>query len=109
MKPGQLVGALIIGVCILAAGYSLRTSVQHSLSMKEAMAANGEPCSLYGAVIKSSVHYDMQAARLDFVLEDKGGTTMPVVYQKSKPAAFDQAKEIRVMGAYRDGAFQADD
>jgi cytochrome c-type biogenesis protein CcmE len=107
MKPGQLMGALIIGVCILVAGFSLRGSVQHSLSLKEAMAARGEPCALYGEVIKSSTHYNMQAARLDFVLRDASGTTMPVVYQKSKPANFDQAKEIRVLGAYRDGAFQA--
>jgi cytochrome c-type biogenesis protein CcmE len=109
MKPGQLMGALIIGVCILVAGFSLRGSVQHSRTLKEAMASTGEPCALYGEVIKSSAHYDMQGPRLSFVIKDASGTQMPVVYNRSKPANFDQATQVRVLGAYRDGAFQADE
>ena len=51
MKPGQLFGALIIAVCIIAAGVSLRGSVRKSLTVREIMAAPGEPCSIYGRAV----------------------------------------------------------
>jgi cytochrome c-type biogenesis protein CcmE len=108
MKPGQLLGAAIIAVCILAAGYSLRGSVRQSLTVKEVMASAGEPCEVYGEVVKGSGRYDMQASRLDFTLKDKHGDTIPVVYSKAKPANFDQASHVKAIGAYRDGAFAAD-
>ena len=53
--------------------------------------------------------YDMKAARLDFVLRDDTGDTIPVVYHKPKPETFDMADKIKVIGAYRDGVFQADE
>jgi cytochrome c-type biogenesis protein CcmE len=108
MKPGKLLGAFIVCVCILAAGYSLRGSVRQSLTVKEVMASPGEPCEVYGEVVKNSPKYDMQAARLDFTLQDKLGDTIPVVYNKPKPANFDQASHVKAIGAYRDGAFMAD-
>src|SRR5439155_16529024 len=85
MKPGQIFGALIIAVCIIAAGVSLRGSVRKSLTVREIMAAPGEPCSIYGKAVKSETHYDMKEARLAFVLKDDKGDTIPVVYPKPKP------------------------
>ena len=109
MKPGQIFGALIIAVCIIAAGASLRGSVRQSLSIREVRASPGEPCSMYGKAIKANTHYDLQAGRLTFLLRDEHGDTIPVVYPKAKPETFDMADKIKVIGAYRDGAFQADD
>lgn len=108
MKPGHLFGALVIGVCIAAAGYSMRGSVRQSVSVREAMASPGEPCEVYGEVVKGSGQFDLQASQLDFKLKDAKGDTIPVVYHKSKPANFDQASHVKAVGAYRDGAFQAD-
>jgi cytochrome c-type biogenesis protein CcmE len=109
MKAGQLLGAAIIVICLVAAGFSMRGSVRQSLTIKEVLASPGEPCSIYGKVVRPSTHYDMRAGRLDFVLKDKKGDTIPVVYQKSKPETFDTADTIKVIGAYREGVFQADD
>jgi cytochrome c-type biogenesis protein CcmE len=109
MKPGQLFGALIIAVCIIAAGASLRGSVRQSLTIREVMASGGEPCSIYGRASKADTHYDPRVGRLDFVLRDDKGDTIPVVYPKPKPETFDMADKIKVIGAYRDGAFHADE
>jgi cytochrome c-type biogenesis protein CcmE len=109
MKPGQLFGASIIAVCVIAAGVSLRGSVRKSLTVREIMAAPGEPCSIYGKPVKTETRYDMKAPRLDFVLKDNEGRTIPVVYHKPKPETFDQADMIKVYGAYREGVFQADE
>ena len=109
MKPGQLLGIVVIAVCIAAAGFALRGSVRQSLTVKEVMASSGEPCSVYGRAIKGATHYDMRAGRLDFILEDDKGNRMPVIYRKPKPETFDTADKIRAAGAYRDGAFQADE
>jgi cytochrome c-type biogenesis protein CcmE len=109
MKPGQLVGAAIIVVCMVAAGFSLRGSVRQSLTVKEVLASAGEPCSIYGIVVKGDTHYDMRRPVLAFRLRDESGDTIPIVYRKSKPETFDMADHVKAIGAYRDGAFQADD
>ena len=109
MKPGQLLGVVVIAGCILAAGFALRGSIRQSLTVKEVMASSGEPCSVYGRAVKGATHYDMRAGRLDFILEDDKGNRMPVIYRKPKPETFDTADKIRATGAYRDGAFQADE
>jgi cytochrome c-type biogenesis protein CcmE len=109
MKPGQLFGVAVIVICIAAAGFSLRGSIRQSLTVKEVMASSGEPCSVYGRAVKGATHYDMRAVRLDFILEDDKGNRMPVIYLKPKPETFDAADKIRATGAYRDGAFQADE
>lgn len=108
MKPGHILGTAIIGVCILAAGLSLRGAVRHSFGVKEAIASPGEPCTVYGQVVKGTDHYDIRAARLDFLLQDEKGDTMRVLYPKSKPPTFDTAPKVGAAGAYREGAFQAD-
>ena len=109
MKPGQLLGAAIIVICMVAAGFSLRGTVRQSLTVKEVLASGGEPCSIYGRVVKGDTHYDMQAGRLDFVLKDDRGDTLPIVFRKPKPETFDTADKIKAIGTYRDGVFQADD
>jgi cytochrome c-type biogenesis protein CcmE len=108
MKSGKLLGLMLIAACILVAGISLRGSVRQSLTVKEVMASDGEPCEVYGEVVKGSTHSNMQAGRLDFKLQDDKGDTLGVVYNKPKPANFDQATHVKAIGAYRDGAFQAD-
>ncbi len=109
MKSSQLLGFLLIGACIVITGYALKGSVRPSLSVKEVLASPGEPCKLYGKVVKGSGHYNMNAARLDFRLQDAKGDVVAVVYEKPKPANFDQADSVGAKGAYRDGVFQADE
>ncbi len=109
MKPGKLLGALVIVGCIAAAGFSLRGTVRRSLSVREVMASPGEPCEVYGEVVKSTVHADFRSELLQFSLRDDKGDTIPVIYHKTKPATFDTASHAKAIGAYRDGAFQADD
>ena len=108
MKPGQLFGVVVIVICIAAAGFALRGSIRQSLTVKEVMASPGEPCEVYGEVVKGATRCDLRASRLEFRLKDKLGDTIPVVYLKSKPANFDQASHVKAVGAYREGAFQAD-
>jgi len=109
MKPGHVLGVAVIVGCMVVAGVALRGSVRKSLTVQEVVASAGEPCGLYGEVVKGSSQYDIVSARLEFQIKDEKGDTIPVVYRKSKPANFDQASHVKAMGAYRDGAFQADE
>lgn len=109
MKPKQLLGMALIAACIVTAGLAMRGTVRESLTVREVMASEGEPCGLYGEVVKGSDKYDLKAARLTFHLKDEQGDAIPVVYARPKPANFDQASHIKAKGAYRDGAFQADE
>src|ERR1051326_5825772 len=109
MKSGQIVGVAIIALCIGVTGYALRGAVRRALTVKEVMASPGEPCEIYGTPVAGSSRYVMMEARLTFQLKDEKGDTIPVVYNKPKPANFDQAPQVGAKGAYRDGAFQADE
>jgi cytochrome c-type biogenesis protein CcmE len=109
MKPGHILGVAVIVGCMVVAGFALRGSVRQSLTVKEVMASDGEPCGLYGEVVKGSDRYDVRSARLEFQIKDTNGDMIPVVYSKSKPANFSQASHVKAMGAYRDGAFHADE
>jgi cytochrome c-type biogenesis protein CcmE len=109
MKPKQLLGVILIAACIITAGLALRGTVRRSLTVQEVMASEGEPCGLYGEVVKGSDEYDMKTARLTFNLKDPKGDAIPVVYNKPKPANFEQASHVKAVGAYRDGAFHADE
>jgi cytochrome c-type biogenesis protein CcmE len=109
MKPKQLLGVALIVACVITAGLALRGTVRRSLTVQEVRASEGEPCGIYGEVVKSSGNYDMKAARLTFNLKDPKGDAIAVVYNKPKPANFDQASHVKAVGAYRDGAFQADE
>jgi cytochrome c-type biogenesis protein CcmE len=109
MKGKQLLGVIVIAACILTAALAMRGTVRHSLTVQEVMASEGEPCGVYGKLVKGSEQYDMRTARLTFSLQDKTGKAMPVVYNKPKPANLTQATDIKAIGAYRDGAFHADE
>jgi len=109
MKPGHVLGVALIVGCMVVAGFALKGSVRKSLTVQEVMASGGEPCGLYGEVVKGSDRYDVMGSRLEFQIKDTKGDTIPVVYRKSKPANFSQASHVKAVGAYRDGAFQADE
>ena len=54
MKPKQLLGLILIVACIITAGLALRGTVRRSLTVQEVRANEGEPCGIYGEVVKGS-------------------------------------------------------
>src|SRR5260370_16973137 len=108
MKRGKILSTVIIVACIAAAGYLLRCSFRQSLTVKEVLASGGEPCEVYGEVVKGSAHADIRAAMLTFRLKDDKGDTIPVVYNKPKPATFDTASHAKPVAPYRNHLFDAD-
>jgi cytochrome c-type biogenesis protein CcmE len=116
MKPGLIIGGIIIVACTAIAGVAISGSSRQAISFVEAR-QTGEPCEVYGEVDKSSVAYDMKTLRFTLREFKRGksekdkiftGEIMPVVYEKAKPQSFDQASDVKAIGAFRDGHFAAD-
>jgi cytochrome c-type biogenesis protein CcmE len=115
MKPGLIIGGIIILACTAVAGVAISGASRPATSFAAAR-QSGEPCEVYGEVDKATVSYDMKTLR--FTLREfkrvgeNGkrftGEVMPVVYEKAKPQSFDQAEDVKAIGAFRDGHFAAD-
>jgi cytochrome c-type biogenesis protein CcmE len=108
MKPGLIIGTIVILFCTVIAAIALTGSSRKSIGFAEARRLS-EPCEIYGEVVPNSTRYDMASSRLTFTLqEEKTGARMPVVYTKVKPASFDQASHVKAAGVFSSDHFAAD-
>src|SRR5512136_3061892 len=106
-KAKYLIGLLIIVAGVGFGLLSLRRNMTPYLPFGEAMASHGM-VQVFGKIDQASAKYDPNEGVLHFDLSDGQGRTMPVVYRGVKPGNFEQAPSAVAIGAFRDGAFQAD-
>jgi cytochrome c-type biogenesis protein CcmE len=103
-----LVGFIIIAVFLILAASSFRKSITPYVSFREAK-ASGETVQIIGKLVPGSSVYDTSQVALSFQLLSKQGEPMPVVYSSGpKPANFEEATEIVVIGTYDGKRFVAD-
>jgi len=113
MKIGLVIGGLVILLCTAVAGVALSGSSRKAISFKEARTL-GEPCEIYGEIVPSQTQYDLRNSRLTFVLQEVDkegrptGERIPVVYTRTKPASFDEAKHVKAAGIFDGSRFQAE-
>jgi cytochrome c-type biogenesis protein CcmE len=108
MKPGLIIGTVLIVFCTVIAAVALSGSSRKSITFADARRLS-EPCEIYGAVVPHRTKFDLASSRLSFALqEEKTGAVMPVVYTKVKPASFDQASHVKAIGVFSGDHFEAD-
>jgi len=107
MKAKYLIGIAIIIVFVIFGALSFRKTLTPYVSFEEAR-KSGTTVQVIGEVLFSQVKYDVEAHQLRFPIVDENQEKMEVVYSGTKPANFEQADQVVVIGRYRNGVFMAD-
>lgn len=109
IKPLHIVGAAIILVAIVFSASGIKDGFRsYTTSVSEAK-QSGRSLQLAG-FLGSTGEYDAQG-RWTFYLQDENGEQVKVVYNKPRPANFEQATSVVAIGHYDadQGYFVAED
>ena len=107
MKAKYIIGIILI-ICFFVFGaLSFKKSLTPYVSFKEAK-SSGNVVQIIGEVDLQNAQYDTAFQKLRFPLVDPERETLHIVYDKAKPANFEQATNVVVIGKYQDGEFVAD-
>ena len=105
MKTKYIVGAGIIIVFILWAGFSFNKTLTPYVSIQEAKESD------YMVQVKGqrldSGRFDLETNNFIFTMQDEHGESIEVIFEGAKPGNFDQATEIVCKGQYKSGKFHA--
>ncbi len=107
MKPKYAIGIIIIVVFIIFGAFSFKKTLTPYVSFQDAR-KSGEVVQVIGKIVFPEVRYDVDVHQLRFPITDEDQDKMMVVYSGTKPANFDQADQVVVIGKYQNGAFVAD-
>jgi len=107
MKAKYIVGIAIIVIFAVFGAMSFKKTLTPYVSFEEAK-RTGANVQVIGEIVFSEVKYDLDSHQLRFPILDEAGKKMLVTYGGAKPANFEQAEEVVVIGKYEDGAFTAD-
>jgi cytochrome c-type biogenesis protein CcmE len=107
MKTKYIIGISIIVIFAIFGAMSFRKTLTPYVSFEEAK-RSGATVQIIGKIVFSEVKYDLDAHQLRFPILDENGEKMIVTYGGAKPANFEQAEEVVVIGKYANGAFNAD-
>ena len=106
-KLWYLFGGLLVAAFLAYGATSFRSYLTPYVSFEEAARSKGT-VQVAGALVPGSPEYVEQDHLLRFGLVEDGGRTLTVVYSGARPANFDEATQVVAVGAYRDGAFHAE-
>ncbi|MGB8658306.1 MAG: cytochrome c maturation protein CcmE [Candidatus Zixiibacteriota bacterium] len=107
MKTKHIIGIAIIVVFVIIGALSFRKTLTPYVSFAEAR-KSGAMVQVIGETVFPEVKYDINIHQLQFPILDEKQDKMMVVYSGSKPANFEQARKVVVIGRYQDGVFVAD-
>ncbi len=99
-------GILIIAVFMVYGALSFKKNLTPYVSFEEAKKNEGF-VQVIGKLVKEKTNYDLEKNLLYFTIEDKEGKKLPVVYGGTKPANFEEASDIVVIGKYEIDKFVA--
>ncbi|RMH95516.1 MAG: cytochrome c maturation protein CcmE [Calditrichaeota bacterium] len=108
MQAKYIVGIVIIVGFMVFAAMKFTQSLTPYVSLEEAK-AKGTTVQVKGVRVAGSEAYDAETKTFNFKLMDPNGQQIQVVYDGVKPSNFERAKEVVVIGRYRNGIFQAED
>lgn len=107
MKTKYYIGIAIIVVFVIFGSLSFRKTLTPYVSFAEARRA-GTTVQVIGKIVYSGVKYEIDTHQLQFPISDENQDKMMVVYSGAKPANFEQATQLVVIGRYQNGVFVAD-
>ena len=107
MRKRYLIGGIII---VLFLVFGMRAFMRHVtpyVSIAEARQSH-RTIQVSGLLGTDKGVYDSQTHSLRFTLNDRHGDTLLVEYKGVKPANFDNANSVVVIGKYDSGVFKAE-
>ena len=107
MRTKYIIGIAIIVVFAVFGAMSFKKTLTPYVSFEEAK-SSGAYVQVIGQIGFSEVQYDLDTHQLRFPILDETGQKMMVTYGGPKPANFEQAEEVVVIGRYENEAFEAD-
>ena len=107
MKAKYFIGIVIIIVFVIFGALSFRKTLTPYVSFAEAR-KTGNTVQVIGEVVFPEVKYDINVHQLQFPIMDENQDRIMVVYSGTKPANFEQATKVVVIGRYENGIFEAD-
>lgn len=94
-----LIGILVIAVFTIFGALSFRKNLTPYVSFDQAQKSQ-TVVQVIGKLVKDKTEYDLEKNLLHFVIEDQKKETLPVVYGGTKPANFEDATDVVVIGKY---------
>lgn len=106
MNIKVLIGIIIILVFVVFGILSFKKSLTPYVSFEEARRTNAV-VQVIGKVAQGESAYDTTTHFFRFTLRDPEGDALDVVFDGVKPANFEQASDVVVIGKYVEGKFVA--
>lgn len=107
MKKGYWLAA-VLTLAFMGFGLTaFQKTLTPYLTFDEARKSRGV-VQVMGGLDKESGKYDTSKGELAFILVDPAGARMPVVYQGTRPANFQDAISIVAIGRFADGRIEAE-
>jgi cytochrome c-type biogenesis protein CcmE len=107
MKAKYIIGIAIIVIFAVFGAMSFKKTLTPYVSFEEAK-RTGANVQVIGKIAFSEVEYDLDSHQLRFPIMDETGQRMVVTYGGPKPANFEQAEEVVVIGRHANESFNAD-
>lgn len=107
MKTKYIIGITVIVVFVIFGAVSFKRTLTPYVSFDEAR-KSGDIVQVIGGTVFPEVKYDINTHQLQFPIIDGKKDKMTVVYSGTKPANFEQARQVVVIGKYENGVFVAD-
>jgi cytochrome c-type biogenesis protein CcmE len=107
MKSKYIIGTGIILIFVIFGALSFRKNLTPYVGFKEAKSSDNS-VQIIGEVVPEDTKYDLENQKFFFTLKDPKGEKMNIVFNGVKPANFEQATNVVVIGKYQEGVFQAD-
>jgi cytochrome c-type biogenesis protein CcmE len=106
MNLKVLIGIIIIVVFVIFGALSFRKSLTPYVSFEEAKRVDAT-VQIIGKVVFGESSYDTTTHLFYFTLENPEGEILDVVFDGTKPANFEQATNVVVIGRYDGPRFAA--
>ena len=106
MNIKVLIGIIIIVTFVIFGTFSFKKSLTPYVSFEEAKKTDAI-VQVIGKVAQSESTYDTTTHLFHFTLRDPEGDPLEVVFDGTKPANFEQATDVVVIGKYMEGKFLA--
>jgi cytochrome c-type biogenesis protein CcmE len=107
MKPKYIIGIAIIIVFVVFGAFSFKKTLTPYVSFQEAR-SSGATVQIIGEPVLSEAQYDLNSHQFRFPILDENQDMLTVVYQGTKPANFEQADQVVIIGKYENEVFLAD-
>lgn len=107
MNLKVFIGIFIIIVFMVFGALSFRKNLTPYVSFEQAKKSEGV-VQIIGKLVLDETEYDLKKNLLYFTLKNQKGERLSVVYDGIKPANFEQAADIVVIGKYEFDKFVAE-